>query len=454
MASSHDRIQSVEQITRAAQEYPYDSSQPLRKYIRAANTLLQQARIYMQEGDDQYTYLLLFRHAHLVLTHMSTHAEYKSHLAEMKQLNRVVTRNLETLDALKPRINQRYAEYQDALKRRQEQRRRESLHNSPVTASDDDLPRQLQSSEHRELAARLASQQFAHMQAIRNQVEHRDWRATVEAPSTQPLHVGYSYPSVQQPHQQPTMLRPPTRRPDPPTPPVKPSRPVQEKNLTAALPARPPKEAPAIPLKSNSKAAIEPSYTFAPSARLENGQPLRTVFLPRTLRTTFLRLAHQNTTTNLETCGFLAGTLRANALFVNALIVPAQTATSDTCEMTNESQLFDYVDSHSLMVVGWIHTHPTQSCFMSSRDLHTHSGYQMMLAESVAVVCAPSKGDVSHGGDWGVFRLTDPPGKTTILQCERPGLFHPHEVDNVYTDAMPGHVMEIEEMEFEIVDLR
>ena len=79
----------------------------------------------------------------------------------------------------------------------------------------------------------------------------------------------------------------------------------------------------------------------------------------------------------------------------------------------------------------------------------------MMLAESIAIVCAPSKGDVSHGGDWGVYRLTDPPGKMTILQCEKPGIFHPHDVDNIYTDAKrPGHVREIPAMDFEIVDLR
>jgi len=203
------------------------------------------------------------------------------------------------------------------------------------------------------------------------------------------------------------------------------------------------------------ESTAEVSHTFAPSAYLENGTPLRTVFLPPTLRTTFLRLAHQNTLANLETCGFLAGTLIANAFFVNRLIVPAQTATSDTCEMTNESQLFDYVDSEDLMILGWIHTHPTQTCFMSSRDLHTHAGYQMMLAESVAIVCAPSKGDTTHGGDWGVYRLTDPPGKKVILSCEKPGIFHPHDVDNIYTDALrPGHVVEAKGLEFDVVDLR
>jgi STAM-binding protein len=56
-----------------------------------------------------------------------------------------------------------------------------------------------------------------------------------------------------------------------------------------------------------------------------------------------------------------------------------------------ETDLFDYVDTQGLMVCGWIHTHPTQTCFLSSRDLHTSVGYQVMLPESVAIVCAPSK---------------------------------------------------------------
>ena len=78
-----------------------------------------------------------------------------------------------------------------------------------------------------------------------------------------------------------------------------------------------------------------------------------------------------------------------------------------------------------------------------------------MLAESVAIVCAPGKGDTSHGGDWGVFRLTDPPGKKAILECRHSGVFHQHEVENVYTDALrPGHVMELKDMNFEVVDLR
>lgn len=136
-----------------------------------------------------------------------------------------------------------------------------------------------------------------------------------------------------------------------------------------------------------------PAFTFKYSASLENGAFLRTVFLPPSLRISFLSLALPNTRANLETCGILCGTLISNALFISKLVIPDQESTSDTCETINEDKLFDYVDGEDLMVLGWIHTHPTQTCFMSSRDLHTHAGYQAMMPESIAIVCAPSKGE-------------------------------------------------------------
>ncbi|KAI5269096.1 hypothetical protein KEM52_005206, partial [Ascosphaera acerosa] len=77
--------------------------------------------------------------------------------------------------------------------------------------------------------------------------------------------------------------------------------------------------------------------------------------------------------------------------------------------MVNEGAVFDRCDADELLVLGWIHTHPSQSCFLSSRDLHTHAGFQVMLRESVAVVCAPSR-PAGRGADHGYFRLTSPPG--------------------------------------------
>lgn len=283
--------------------------------------------------------------------------------------------------------------------------------------------------------------------------------------------VAYKYPTV--PRSKP--MEPPfppaqiaihdknvERHPAPILPPkehVEPSRATFVDGAAVEPPPRPSKLSPGPPppgkmLSDNGASAgtnLDPSsYTFKPSAYLENGSPLRSVFLPASLRSRFLSFAAPNTRRNLETCGILCGTLVSNALFISRLIIPEQTSTSDTCETTNESAIFDYCDSEDLIMLGWIHTHPSQTCFMSSRDLHTHSGYQVMLPESIAIVCAPSKNP-----DWGVFRLTDPPGLKTVLNCTQSGLFHPHAEENIYTGALrPGHVFEVNGLEYETVDLR
>jgi len=222
-------------------------------------------------------------------------------------------------------------------------------------------------------------------------------------PSFESQKSGYRYPTIPAAHDFQAPLIPPIERPasrsveSAPKLPPKYVEPAQQVSLVPPRPAKeelnpePPSRAgTATPPQRN----IKPStFTFKPSAYLENGTPLRTILLPPDLRHRFLSLALPNTRANRETCGILCGTLISNALFISKLVIPDQNSTSDTCEMVNESELFDYVDGEDLMVLGWIHTHPTQTCFMSSTDLHTHSGYQVMMQESIAIVCAPSKGE-------------------------------------------------------------
>ncbi|KAF8171783.1 hypothetical protein K438DRAFT_1852333, partial [Mycena galopus ATCC 62051] len=131
---------------------------------------------------------------------------------------------------------------------------------------------------------------------------------------------------------------------------------------------------------------------------------------------------------NLETCGLLLGreVVRGSAdpaaaapssrtrYVVETLLIPKQHATSDTCTMDEEEGVLGFTEERGLITLGWIHTHPSQSCFMSSIDLHTHASFQCMLPESFAVVCAPES-DPSFG----IFRLTDPPGLQTVLPPSR-----------------------------------
>lgn len=296
---------------------------------------------------------------------------------------------------------------------------------------------------------------------------HRQIR-TEETREDRRSHATYSYPSV--PTKEAAInwrtpaLQPQPRATIPGLPPALPTKQsldpssYQGDGFAPPIPARPRvSESQKSPAATPSPPSAEPfqppaKYTFKPNAFTESGAPLRTVLLPPELRTTFLNLAHPNTLRNFETCGILCGTLISNALFINRLIIPDQISTSDTCDTTEEgdNELFDFCDSNDLLVCGWIHTHPSQSCFLSSRDLHTSSGYQVMLPEAIAIVCAPK-----HNPDWGIFRLTDPPGLNHVLNCTQKGLFHPHSETNLYTDALrPGHVVEGPGLKFEVVDLR
>ncbi|CAL9108231.1 unnamed protein product [Musa acuminata var. zebrina] len=175
------------------------------------------------------------------------------------------------------------------------------------------------------------------------------------------------------------------------------------------------------------------------------------VHISTVLLESFMRLAKSNTVRNLETCGVLAGSLKNRKFYVTALIIPKQVATSNSCQTTNEEEIFDYQDKQSLFPLGWIHTHPTQSCFMSSIDLHTHYSYQTLLPEAIAIVMTPKDGSRKYG----IFRLTNPGGMSVIRRCPHRG-FHPHRqpsdggriydhCSNVYMDP---------KLKFDVVDLR
>ena len=104
-----------------------------------------------------------------------------------------------------------------------------------------------------------------------------------------------------------------------------------------------------------------------------------------------------------------------------------------------------------VIVLGWVHTHPRQTCFLSSVDLHTHCGYQTMLDEAVAVVLAPT----DPRRRVGVFQLTQPEGLGLVQRCRERG-FHPHDTapsgQELYAES--SHVSFAEGVQFRVVDLR
>ncbi|CZT52151.1 related to STAM-binding protein [Rhynchosporium secalis] len=510
---------NVKEIVAKAQDFEFSPYIAMKVWLRSADTLLREAQIYQEEGNDQQAYLLLMRYATLVTEKLPLHPAARSpeNREGMKATAKQIPIVIHNLEVLKPRINARYAAWEKNMERRREvsvfaghERSRSDVAaaSDPAVAGNTTT---LAAADHSQLAVKLAHKEIKRRDAARRatrqagvseqeEQERRtaglwdDWesalskdrfkeedemRRTMESTRRRmdgahdgqdtsrrqsslrstpivPLGSGnseYRYPSVakSQPLEYDNNFDSRSSLPKIPNLPPKPPKQSASSELYELQP-------PPLPSKSildpppvdMAKANPNLNFTFRPSAYLESGEPLRTVFLPPTLRNEFLRHAEPNTRNNLETCGMLCGTLISNALFIQRVVIPEQKSTSDTCETVNESTLFDYVTSEDMMLLGWIHTHPTQSCFMSSVDLHTHFGYQTMFKESIAIVCAPSKNP-----SWGVFRLTDPPGKQAIAQCKQSSLFHPHAETNIYTDALrPGHVFEAEGLEYSIVDLR
>ncbi|TFY76569.1 hypothetical protein EWM64_g7444 [Hericium alpestre] len=175
----------------------------------------------------------------------------------------------------------------------------------------------------------------------------------------------------------------------------------------------------------------EPAHRRHPSsARIEHStdpvsRDLKQVYFPRDCLTRFVSIAAINTQRNRETCGLLLGKDRGGRFEVTTLLIPKQHSTSDTCTMDEEELVLQFTEERSLITLGW-----------------------RMLPESFAVVCAPKSTP-----NFGIFRLTDPPGLQTILDCEIKEAFHPHPEVPIYTDADKGHI-QVRDLPLEIVDIR
>jgi len=171
----------------------------------------------------------------------------------------------------------------------------------------------------------------------------------------------------------------------------------------------------------------------------------REVILPGVLMEKFLMFSAANTKADIETCGILCGNQKNNKLYITHVIVPPQHATSNTCVTSGEEKLIQVQIEKDLLTLGWIHTHPTQTCFLSSVDLHTQLSYQIMMPESLAIVLAPSVTPNS-----GVFCVTNN-GITVLSNCVQRG-FHEHLEGDIYEVA--SHISMDWKAKTELIDIR
>ncbi|XP_014116991.1 PREDICTED: STAM-binding protein isoform X2 [Pseudopodoces humilis] len=373
----------VRQLIQAGSSVEVSEDIPPRRYFRSGVEMLRMATVYREEGNLEHAFILYNKYITLFIEKLPQHRDYKSAVIPekretVKKLKEVAFPRAEELkEELLKRYAKDYAKYKE----------QEQLEEEKTRVA---LMKQQQAEQ---------EQFHAFEEMIRRQeLEKERLRIVQEFGKPEPESVdGPLIPGVEKP--------PTDSIPKVPVSPVHPASPS-----AGTAPPKPP--------------VVDRSLKPSALGSTENNagvDVLRQVIVPRELCHKFLQLADANTVRGVETCGILCGKLMRNEFTITHVIVPKQLGGPDSCTTENEEELFVIQDQHGLVTLGWIHTHPTQTAFLSSVDLHTHCSYQMMLPESIAIVCSPKYQET------GFFKLTEH-GLEEISSCRQKG-FHPHPKD-------------------------
>ncbi|XP_030624412.1 STAM-binding protein-like A [Chanos chanos] len=406
----------VRALTKLGSSVDVRDDVPPRRYFRSGMEIIRMANVYADEGNTENAFVLYNKYITLFIEKLPRHKDYKTaNIPErkdtMRKLKEIAFPKAEELKKVLLREYEReYTEYLNQKKAEEEAHQQELARQRELEAERE------KQAEHA-LRQREQEQLNAFEEMIRRQELEKERQRIVRE---------FSTPVV--PTAPPDVLVPDVQ--GPPQPPVATPTPPQS-------PPAPPNNLPTF------------DRSLKPTTRISSGATemiggLRILSVPAELCDRFLQLAKENTAKGVETCGILCGKLMKNAFSVTHMVVPKQRGSPDSCHTENEEELFHIQDEYDLITLGWIHTHPTQTAFLSSVDLHTHCSYQIMLPESIAIVCSPKFQET------GYFRLTDH-GMKEISSCRMNG-FHPHtKVPPLFSDSK--HVT-ITESSVSVLDLR
>ncbi|KAJ2850478.1 hypothetical protein IWW36_001858 [Coemansia brasiliensis] len=489
-----ERICSLEELYRAA-DIRLSRKVPISKYFRDLEETLEKAKRRLMEQDLQYAYVFYLRYVTVVVKHLPSMPNYDNpeYAKNRERTSKNAKKALTVLERLQPILQERYDEYIKYLSSLPRPKAEVSTystrhglndhkvsfanvpsHDERSNTTHDNQPNDDSQSKSRNFSL---AETFQGLQLNGNSTPHIQLNVREETPiiypsvsastsdlaqsaqphSTQAASTHATHPPA--PQQQPLSAYTPTS-PNPafasvqmPVP-----RPPPRDNPNKGQPTLPPKpqEYGKGTIKNNIASESQympPSFIHASHSSLtEGGVRMRPIQVPEGIFEEFIEIASANTRANLETCGILCGKQipGQEALVMTTLIIPKQRATSDTCVTEHEEELFVEQMERDLITLGWIHTHPSQTCFMSSLDLHTQCSYQLMLPEAIAIVCSPQ-----HQPRFGIFRLTDPGGIDTIQNCHEKSAFHPHDSSKIiYTNASDGSHVVLANYDFDIVDIR
>ncbi|XP_022080889.1 STAM-binding protein-like A [Acanthaster planci] len=450
-----DRVRSLASLGSAVE---VDHNVPVIRYFRSGKEMMRMADVYYEEHNYEHAFILYSKFITIFVEKLPKHPLYKQARSEdIRETKKKVKLAFPKAEDTKAKLKQKYdKEYQiweekekqrlaeeERLRKEQEkwnaeQRRRHE--------EEEEERRQLQEARERSLIEEQQRQIEEQRQAIleeqrrakeREEGEKRALAAQAAATAAAIAAEGDAMPSAPSPG-----IPPPSYEA------------VEAGGYSVYKPADDSisprgQVSPAPPTFDRSlkvDRSTKPSHLLSTVPSSKNRYGLRDLFVPMDTVERFLTLASLNTAKNLETCGILAGKLSHDAFTITHIVVPKQTSTSDSCTALNEGEIFDVMDMKDLITLGWIHTHPTQTAFMSSIDLHTHCPYQVMMAEAIAIVCAPAHKET------GYFSLTPDYGVGFISNCKELG-FHPHPSQPpIYEEGK--HVKIARDVSIQVIDMR
>lgn len=410
-------------------------------YFRSGREMLRMANMYCDEGNLESAFILYSKFITLFVEKLPTHPDYKtSPPNDIQDFKRKVKKVFPLAEEIKNQLKKKYTEEEEKRlleeKKRQEElaieeeRRKKELEEQ--MREDEALARKLQSEaeqlwmQEQENKYKLLQKKEEERLAAKN--KHKNEQEAIGGGPLIPSQIFESLPSP-----------PESASISPSVPPLVPRTskstvPVIDRELKKRLSLNdhgsstdfddripdipPPPYTPPIPSVDRS---TKPLDHFMSTGLFGGSGGLREVIVPADLMQKFIIAADSNSQRKTETMGILCGKVSGQSFKITHLFIPNQTGTPDSCDMRNEEELIFYQDKHDLVTLGWIHTHPTQTAFLSSVDMHTHFAYQKMLPEAVAIVCSPKFQET------GVFSLTDL-GLEVIGTCKEKSFhYHPKE---------------------------
>eukprot|EP01084_Bolivina_argentea_P048982 90153_1 len=108
---------------------------------------------------------------------------------------------------------------------------------------------------------------------------------------------------------------------------------------------------------------------------------LTPIYITDNLVSGFMEYAKLNTSRDIETCAVLTGKYlhTEDAYLVSYVIIPKQKGSANTVQTLCEEELIGVQEKYGVVTIGWIHSHPSQTCFLSSVDMHCQLSYQIMM---------------------------------------------------------------------------